>query len=444
VAGTAAVLVLVILTRGQFGVAAALSAGLLLATSFLHARDSHGIKPDVLLSLATIGTLALLGPLLRRPSLGTGAAAGLCVGAAMAAKYPGVLLALPVYAAAVMSAGESGWRRLLPRPVIAAGVAAVAFFVLTSPYLVADSENYMWVVRVVFPQLFESSELPAEASPPDAGAAGEPGFVEYGEGSWWIGLAYHARFSLRYGMGLLPALLVPLALAWGFASRRPLAVCASLFALVYFVIIGLSPAIVARYMTPLVPVLYFLEAGMLWTLFSHLARQRSASEKSQRILATAAMSAATLLLVAEPLAAIVGHNRIAAREDTRVQATRWMQEHFAPGARLVILGEVLMPYGRPVPPRGSKLLRIGPSPEGLEEAGVEFVVMHEHELYSSTVQPEVAQALAPRLDLLVEFDPYTERRSEAVFEDIDPYYIPVSGFAGVERPGPRVRIYRFE
>ncbi len=103
-----------------------------------------------------------------------------------------------------------------------------------------------------------------------------------------------------------------------------------------------------------------------------------------------------------------------------------------------------MPYGRPVPPRGSKLLRIEPSPEALEEAGVEVVVMHEHELYSSTVDPEVKRLLAPRLQLLAEFDPYTERRSEAIFEEIDPYYIPVHGFAGVALPGPRVRIYRFE
>jgi len=448
-AGTAAVLVLMLLTRGAFGNAAALAAGVLLATSFLHARDSHGIKPDVLLSLATIGTFALLAPLLRRPSLWTGAAAGLGVGAAMAAKYPGVLLALPVYAAAVMASGERGWRRVLPAPALVAGVVAAAFFVFTSPYLVLDSDNYMWVLRVVFPQLFEGPALPGAAPPAEGAAALQPEFTEYGAGDWWVGFAYHARFSLRYGMGLLPALLAPIAVAWGFVSRRPLAVCAALFALVYFVVIGLSPAIVARYMTPLVPVLYFLEAGMLWTLFSRLASRRAAirafgCEIPHALAATLALAAATLILAAGPLAASIAHNRIAAREDTRVQATRWMEEKLPRGTRLVILGEVLMPYGRPVPPRGSKLLQLDPSPEKLEEAGVEVVVMHEHELYTSTVDPELKRLLAPRLQLLAEFDPYTARRSEAVFEEIDAYYIPFHGFAGVTLPGPRVRIYRFE
>jgi hypothetical protein len=448
VAGTAAVLVLMLLTRGAFGNAAALAAGMLLATSFLHARDSHGIKPDVLLSLATIGTFALLPPLLRRPSLWAGAAAGLGVGAAMGAKYPGVLLALPVYAAAVMGSDQRGWRRLLPAPVVAAGLAAAAFFVFTSPYLVLESDNYMWVLRVVFPQLFAGPALPGDTASAE-GAAPQPEFAEYGEGDWWVAFAYHARFSLRYGMGLLPALLAPIAVAWGFASRLPLAICASLFALVYFVVIGLSPAIVARYMTPLVPVLYFLEAGMLWTLVTRLASLRApirvfGREVPAALAATLALAAVTGILAAGPLAASVAHNRIAAREDTRVQATRWMEEKLPPGTRLVILGEVLMPYGRPVPPRGSKLLRLDASPEALEEAGVEVVVMHEHELYSSTVDPEVKRLLAPRLELLAEFDPYTERRSEAVFEEIDPYYIPVHGFAGVALPGPRVRIYRFE
>ncbi|MBW2274619.1 MAG: glycosyltransferase family 39 protein [Deltaproteobacteria bacterium] len=449
VAGTAAVLVLMLLTRGAFGNAAALAAGVLLATSFLHARDSHGIKPDVLQSLATVGTFALLAPLLRRPSLRSGAVAGLGVGAAMAAKYPGLLLALPVYAAAVMSSAARGWKRLLPGPAVAAGISAAAFFVLTSPYLVLDSENYMWVLRVVFPQLFGVSELPGDAPPVENTSGAPAGIVEYGGGEWWEAFAYHAGFSLRYGMGLLPALLAPFALVWGFASRIALARCAALFATLYFVVIGLSPAIVARYMTPLVPVLYFLEAGMLWgactRIASHGAGIRAFGREIPRVRAAAfAMAVATLLLAAEPLAGIVAHNRIAAREDTRVQATRWMEEKLPRGARLVILGEVLMPYGRPLPPRGSKLLRVEPSPEKLAEAGVGYVVMHEHELYSSTVDPEIKRRLAPRLELLVEFDPYTERRSEAVFEEIDPYYIPFHGFAGVELPGPRVRIYRFE
>jgi hypothetical protein len=51
--------------------------------------------------------------------------------------------------------------------------------------------------------------------------------------AWWDGLAYHARFSLRYGVGLLPTLLAPLAVVWGLASRRPAAVLPACFLLVY-------------------------------------------------------------------------------------------------------------------------------------------------------------------------------------------------------------------
>jgi hypothetical protein len=69
------------------------------------------------------------------------------------------------------------------------------------------------------------------------------------------------------------------------------------------------------------------------------------------------------------------------------------------------------------------------------------VLMHDHPLPFSHVPPDVMAALAPHLRLVVELDPFTARRDEAVFEPGDAYYIPFHGFAGVQRPGPLIRIY---
>jgi hypothetical protein len=433
-AGVAAVWLLMILARRSLGEAPGLAAGLLLATCFLHVRDSHAAKPDALLSLAVLVALLSMIPLARRASLGNGVLAGIGVGAAMAVKYPGVVLLAPAYAAAVMGSQAKGWRRWLPAPVVAAGAAAALFFVATSPYLVLNRESVAMLRRTlgfVFPNLFLESIAEEQAQSLPRLEGPEPS--EYGSPEWWGTLLYHARFSLWYGIGMLPTLLAPLAVVWGFASRRLLCVLAATFAVVYYLVVGVSPAMMARYMTPLLPILFFLEAGMLFDA----ARRYAGSW------ALPALALATLVLVAEPLASAVAHNRIAARTDTRVLATRWLSEHLAPGARLGVHGARFWIWGNPMVPRGVRIVQANQGAAALEEAGVRYVMTHDHELFWSTVDPDLIESLSPRLTLLTEFAPFGEE-TRPIFEIADAYYIPFHAFSGVQRPGPKVRIYAFE
>jgi 4-amino-4-deoxy-L-arabinose transferase-like glycosyltransferase len=373
-------------------------------------------------------------PLARRASLRNGVLAGIGVGLAMAAKYPGVVLLVPAYAAAVMGSSARGWRRWLPAPAVAAGAAAALFFVATSPYLVLNRESVAMIRRTlgfVFPDLF--LETPSEAQAQPLALFEGPELSEYGSPEWWGSLLYHARFSLWYGMGMLPTLLAPFAVAWGFASRRASCVLAASFAVAYYLVIGVSPAMLARYMTPLIPVLFFLEGGMLFDAARRYAGRR----------ALPALVLATLVLVAEPLASVVAHNRIATRTDTRVLATRWLSERLEPGARLAVHGARFWNWGSPMAPRGVNVVQADQGATALAEAGVRYVMTNDHELFFSTVDPDLIESLSPRLTLLAEFAPFGEE-TRPIFETADAYYIPFHAFSGVQRPGPTVRIYAFE
>ena len=77
----------------------------------------------------------------------------------------------------------------------------------------------------------------------------------------------------------------------------------------------------------------------------------------------------------------------------------------------------------------------------LDATGATWVVAHDHPLFASRVDPQALAAMAPRLKLVAEFDPFTGPREDAVFEPADAYYIPTHGFGAVSRPGPHVRIY---
>ncbi len=154
------------------------------------------------------------------------------------------------------------------------------------------------------------------------------------------------------------------------------------------------------------------------------------------------LTVATLLLAAEPLASIVAHDVVAARTDTRVQASTWLQQNVPAGARVAVVGTEFWGYGEPAAPSGIDLVRIKPDTAALDASGAAWLLAHDHPLFSSRVDPQALDRLAPRLQLVAEFDPVVAPRDEAVFELADAYYIPTHGFAAVSRPGPHVRIYR--
>jgi hypothetical protein len=152
----------------------------------------------------------------------------------------------------------------------------------------------------------------------------------------------------------------------------------------------------------------------------------------------------TIVVVAEPLARTVAHDRIASRTDTRELAREWLAFHAMPGSRVAVVGTKFWSYGEPVIPAGLEMVRSEPDAALLEALGARYVVTHDHVLFSSRVDPAALERLSPRLRLLAEFDPFRAPRDEAVFELSDAYYIPMAGFSAVSRPGPVIRIYEFE
>jgi 4-amino-4-deoxy-L-arabinose transferase-like glycosyltransferase len=285
IAGLAGVAAAWWLGRRAYGTRAGLVGAATVAVATTHVAYSRVAVTDVLLTLGVTTALALA-------VVGRLEWAGLAVGLAASAKYPGVIAAVGVAAA-----GWGEWRRL-----VRSGALAVAAFALTSPFVVLH-----------------------------AGAAwGDVSRVQRLARDGWLGfeddpiapLAYLDRLWETLGPAALAG-LAGLVLALTRRTRPDIALAS--FAVAYWLYLMPLAAHFDRYVLPLVPVLGVL-AG------------------SARRLAPVAAALLVVPLVWSAQDA-GGH---ALHADPRLAADAWIAEHVPAGERIAADPSTLPLYGRDV------------------------------------------------------------------------------------------------
>jgi 4-amino-4-deoxy-L-arabinose transferase-like glycosyltransferase len=278
------------LGRTMAGTAAGLAAALLLAVSPIEVQTAHMVRPDVVLEAFVL--LAFLAFTRIGPERRGDVFAGAAVGAVVAVKFSGVLLA-PSYAL----------RRLLtpgPRgsgPLVAAATSLLVFALL-SPYTLLDLSAF-W-----------------------EGARSQVGYHYVvrprGEQSYF-GMVVTYVGVLAKGLGVAG---LALALAAAVLVRRewrrwlPLAV----FPLVCLAVFSTAEVNRDRFMLPALGVLAVIAgAAVAWI-----------AVRSSRLAVAVA-----LLAAGPPLVQSVRYVAAIARPGTRDQAVDWIQAHAAPGARIL-------------------------------------------------------------------------------------------------------------
>jgi 4-amino-4-deoxy-L-arabinose transferase-like glycosyltransferase len=251
------------LGRRAYGPAAGFVAAAAVAVETTYVAYSRMAVTDVPLTLGVAVALALMVS-------GRIELAGLVLGLAASAKYPGVLLLAPLLVAA-----WGQWRRLGVGVVL-----AVVAFAVTSPFVLLDLGQ----------------------------AAGDAWRVQRYAHTGWLGFEHdHAApiaFTGRLWDGFGPALLIALAgLVVAFVRRKRADLVLGVFVLVYFANLVTLDSHFDRYLLPLVPALGAL-AGSLRSL-----------------------APVTLLLLVVPFTWDVRDARGLTRTDARVVAHGWVETH---------------------------------------------------------------------------------------------------------------------
>ena len=428
--GTATVLLLYRFGRRAYGELAGLLAALFLAVAFLAVRDSHFATIDVPLSFTCVAGLNAALQLAETGQARYRVTAALLAGLAASVKYNGALLLVSVGVASLMP------RRTISRSLIgliSIGMLAVAAFVVTSPFLVLDINAFAAGIGYIFHHL--SSESQPE-----------------------IGFLHIPRLALWYGLDP-PLFLLSLA-GIGYAlvrrSRPDWIVLA--FVLAYYALLGAGYSVFVRYADPLVPPLALLGA-------------RALADASSRLARPALVTVFALVVVALPgFAHDLAFAHLIQQEDTRTQAFDWLSVNVPAGSRIASLyfagpahDQAMIDrrgqsHGAPnayiasfLQNRLQNRYSVHDLAEselesndlsGLRADGVSYVV------YSATTPAAgcprtlpLREALEKGATLRVTFSPTNGSCTRAVFDPIDGYYVPLSGYDGWSRPGPTIEIF---
>jgi hypothetical protein len=413
------------LTRRIAGDRAGLLAAGFLAVAPLHVRDSHFAMTDVLMTLLlTMGLACLVaaydgavageaGSSYRRFAI-----AGLLGGLATSTKYNAAAIIASMAAVQVLLwQGPGRWsgkgrRSLSMMPSLAFAGALAAGFVVATPFAVLDAASFIGDVGYDFTHLSGGHAVPL------------------GRG-WWV----HAVRSLPYGCGPLvfAAAIVGIAIAVRRHPRHALIVGA--FAVVYYAAIGSGFTVFFRYVMPLVPIVCLFAA-----LAVHHASELIAPRARPALLAVALAA-----VVAAPSAwTSVRMDLLLARTDTRVLAARWLGSQLQPEHTLHDAGgdytRLDMRTLRYHEWRFDPKTQSFGHPAGLTP---DWLVIGESPLAQYTsADPGLRRLAAERYDAVYTVRGTTTPDAPGVYDQQDAFFLPFSGFAEVERPGPTITIYR--
>lgn len=414
--GVVSVAAVFALARRVFDDTVGIVAAWFLALAFLHVRDSHfGMSDVTMTAFVVFASLAILrwydcGGMWRA------LAAGLLVGLAGSIKYNGLAAAAPFAVAALLRLID-GNRRDIVRGVVAFGVAAAMGFFGGSPYILVEWPRFVADITTVRNTM----------------ATGHGG-LQVGRGWWYFGLV-----ALPAGLGwpVLVAAVAGLLALLATRARAPTVLVA--FPIAYYLYAGASYSVFARYILPVVP---FLCITAAWALVMAVRRVGPATSARQRGLA---IGAAAVALIAPSAWNAIQLDRLLAATDNRVIVARAVAGVLGPEDLLYQSGAS---YGR-VPVglngMGAELREVTFDAEtgGFAPAEPTWVLVQRSplEIYSR-VPDSLTRVLHDRFTLVGQFPVEAEPGRPRTYDQQDAFYLPLSGFRGLRRPGPAFDLYR--
>jgi phage anti-repressor protein len=422
VLGSLTLLVVFAFGRRLFNAPVGILAAILMALNFLHVRESHHGTPDIsgtlMILLTAWSYIRLQGG---KVSRGWYVLMGALTALAISTRLTAVLLVLPFYALHLYGWGFFRTRRLLDWLRIALAphvfyfaLAAGCTYLLINPQIWMNLTGFLhyWKDFFTLGQLGGYGRLQVDT----------------------LTAPFYYTQALGWGSGILLLILSGVAVLWAIRKHTVADALLLLFAVTYFIVAAISTVYFARYIIPITPFLYILVARFLWEVLQN---------RKRRLLW---VSAAMMILLAQPVDSIVRYSHLQTQPDTRFLAEEWMDANLPSDAQIAAEWNTWFPE--------NKFAVTIVDFHGLSERtlaeyrrdGYDYLISVSYIREAGMILPdEQAHKIAfyhqldAETELIQEFRPYDGEVMPRFY--LDQTLGPITDLHQFTHPGPTIRIY---
>lgn len=442
---------------------AALISSLLLSIAYLHVRESHFAKTDVMMVFFLVLSFVFIFKLYSRQSLRDSLLAGLASGLAISSKYsafPVLASLFLVYVLYYLKRGLPIFHVFRNRNLRYSCVAAFFGFILGTPYSVLSSSEFLDGIRFLSKSVNE-------------------GYLGFRTGTgWW----FHLRYSLFYGIGWSFYLAAAVGTVMLFVRDWRKSVVLFSFPLLYYLFIGRSTLRAVRFVLPLVPFLC-ISASYFFDRFAHRLHPL-VGVFSRRVILTLTLA---ILAVPSTLSSL-RFNRLLSKEDSRLIARSWIQQQLATGSSVYQAGslpgriqlalpleflrkqhawfldqgmrleaelaQAMITHLESRDEKGFYPWQYDQIQDRFSFAGVQQDTIPQYIILIKTpvlldqhlwpIPEDIFTHVENEYVLLRSFEPIDFNNSQDFYDQTDAYYVPFAGLHAIERPGPNVYIYEWK
>ena len=419
--GTATVLAIYAAMAPLFGLGAALIAASLVAVSTIHVLSSKFATTDVAAAFWVTLACAMILRIAHGGRWRHYLAAGVFCALGFATKYPAGGTVIGIAVAHLEAWSLNRPRRPLfsalsdRRLYLAIGVAALAGF-CAGPYLVLDWHQTIRDLRDQWANVMIIGVV-----------------NRYG----WPFLMLQA---LPICFGVILEFLIVGGILWGVLRAKPGALALAAFIAIEFLMLSRAHRVFFRYLLIPFPAMVILAAAFASDLTA------LAAAKVGRKLTIAGAALVFAAITVPFLARDIEVNQLLLRVDTRILARQWIETHIPDGSVIAITSNT-GDFGKPQLSAGYRLVPMGESLEGMRAKGIQWVFSDSLDQlpgFSSGPSARQQSELAARAALVFDVDPIRTGATAPVFDQEDAFYVPVRNITSMERPGPRIRIWRLK
>jgi len=299
--GALTIFLLFVLGKVVFSKKVGLISALFLCFSFLHVFKSHRLHVDVPMTFFVVLSFIFIYKGYLYGKIKDFVFAGIFAGLATSTKYPAVVLFFPIFLGNFFYVINKKNRKkeiFFGKRLILSIISMVVSFIVSSPFIVID---YLTTKQHLFSEFTQMARC--------------------GRNS----LSFYLTNVLPEGMGLTLFLFSLGSLVYILYRRKQGGILLIAFPLTLFIILSMSVKRAARYAVPLMPFLC-LFAGYF---FIEIIDRLNFKSKIWRIIIGFILG---IFLIGESATRAVYLDWMFTREDTRVQAKKWIEENIPPSA----------------------------------------------------------------------------------------------------------------